>query len=106
MKILVVCTGNTCRSPMAGGLVRKLGHDSGINLEVRTAGLAHHPNQPVAGNAVAVMKEIGIDISDEFSKPVTLETVEWADTIVFVQQDHAEQFSGRFSNDRVEGSHT
>ena len=96
MKILVVCTGNTCRSPMAGGLLQKMGSDIAVPLEVRTAGLSHHPNKAVAKNAVIVMKEVHIDISNEFSKPVTSEAVEWVYTTIFLQHDHADYFREEF----------
>ena len=89
MNILLVCLGNTCRSPMAGGLLRRIASERDLPLEVRTAGLASHPNARVAEKAVAVMEESGIDISDEYSKPVTAETLAWADIVVTVQRDHA-----------------
>ncbi len=88
MRVLIVCTGNTCRSPMAGGLLRKIASQKGVPVEVRTAGLAHHANTRVAEKAVAVMEEIGIDISDEYSKPVTPEALEWADIIIPIQRNH------------------
>src|SRR5206468_1771191 len=89
MKILIVCTGNTCRSPMAGGLLRRIAGEQGLPLEVRTAGLAFHPNGRAAEKAVAVMQESGIDISDEYSKPVTPDALAWADLVVTVQHCHA-----------------
>jgi protein-tyrosine-phosphatase len=89
MNILIVCTGNTCRSPMAGGLLRKIAGEQGLSVEVRTAGLASHPNGRVAEKAVAVLQESGMDISDEYSKPVTPEALAWADLVVTVQRSHA-----------------
>jgi len=73
---------------MAGGLVRKIAGQAGAKVEVRTAGLAHHANTRVAEKAVAVMREIGIDISDEYSKPVTTDALEWADIIIPIQRNH------------------
>ena len=55
--ILVLCTGNSARSQMAEGLLR---HDFGDRVEVASAGT--HPSR-VRPEAVAVMNEIGIDIS-------------------------------------------
>ena len=57
MKILFACVGNSCRSQMAEAFCRVLGND----VECESAGSA--PAPVVAPNAVAVMKEIGIDIS-------------------------------------------
>ena len=61
--ILVLCTGNSCRSQMAEGFLRKNGYN------VQSAGLESHGLNPLA---VKVMKEIGIDISNQNSKKLTL----------------------------------
>ena len=57
MKILILCTGNSCRSQMAEGFLRSFDSE----LEVFSAGT--EPAEIVNPNAVKVMKEIGIDIS-------------------------------------------
>jgi protein arginine phosphatase len=90
MKVLFVCAGNTCRSPMAAGIAESLAHERGLILQVRTGGLAHHPGRRVAALAVSVLSELGIDISHEFSKPVTPENIAWADTVVPMEARHAE----------------
>jgi protein-tyrosine-phosphatase len=74
---------------MAAGLLTVLGTEKGMHLEARSAGLAHHPKTPVADNAIVVMKELGIDISKEYSKPVTEDAVRWADVVITVQRRHA-----------------
>ena len=61
--ILFLCVGNACRSQMAEGFAREFGGDK---FEVYSAGF--HPAGFVAPNAVAVMKEAGIDISRQRSK--------------------------------------
>ena len=61
-KILVLCTGNSCRSQMAEGILKSLDGE----LEVNSAGT--RPEKMVNPNAVTVMKEIGIDISSQFPK--------------------------------------
>lgn len=63
-KILVLCTGNSCRSQMAEGFIRSLDNE----LEVYSAGT--HPASKVNPNAVTVMKEAGIDISGQYPKSV------------------------------------
>ena len=64
MKILILCTGNSCRSQMAEGILKSL--DS--NLEVYSAGTK--PAEKVASMAIEVMKEIGLDISQNYPKLV------------------------------------
>lgn len=61
-KILVLCTGNSCRSQMAEGFIRTLDPE----FEVYSAGT--RPEKEVNKYAVAVMKEIGIDISTQYPK--------------------------------------
>ncbi len=56
-KVLILCTGNSCRSQMAGGFLRTLDPE----LEVFSAGT--HPAERVNPHAILVMKEIGVDIS-------------------------------------------
>ena len=62
--VLILCTGNSARSQMAEGLLR---HDAGERFEVFSAGT--HPTA-VRPEAVAVMGELGIDISSHWSKAV------------------------------------
>lgn len=63
-RVLILCTGNSARSQMAEGLLR---HDGGASFEVESAGVEPSFVRP---QAVKVMSEIGIDISNHRSKPV------------------------------------
>jgi arsenate reductase len=63
-RILILCTGNSARSQMAEGLLR---HDAGDRFEVFSAGTKPGP---VRSEAIAVMGELGIDISGHRSKSV------------------------------------
>jgi arsenate reductase (thioredoxin) len=64
MKILIICTGNSCRSQMAEGFLKSFD----LNLDVHSAGT--RPENKVSPYAIAVMKEIGIDISKNNPKSV------------------------------------
>jgi arsenate reductase len=63
-KVLFLCTGNSCRSQMAEGLLRQL---AGDRFEVASAGTEPRSVNPLA---IAVMREIGVDISGHRSKSV------------------------------------
>src|ERR1700723_289830 len=63
-RVLILCTGNSARSQMAEGLLR---HDAGDRIEVESAGTRPGRVRP---EAIAVMNELGIDISDHRSKHV------------------------------------
>ncbi|HEY4788657.1 MAG TPA: arsenate reductase ArsC [Bacteroidales bacterium] len=84
MKILILCTGNSCRSQMAHGFLQSFDK----NITVRSAGT--EPAQQVSPKAVRVMSEVGIDISSH--KPVMVDNYlsdEW-DYVITVC-DHANE---------------
>ncbi|HHT51275.1 MAG TPA: low molecular weight protein arginine phosphatase [Eubacteriaceae bacterium] len=92
--ILFVCTGNTCRSPMAAGILKDLIEKSppGDNsIEVKSAGLMVFEKGPAHPNAIKVTKDKGIDISDHTSQQLTLELMERADLILTMTQSHRDQ---------------
>lgn len=95
--ILFVCTGNTCRSPMAESLCRrKLAHrlncsdddllDHGFS--VMSAGLAAHRGAPAASNAVEILDEDGIDLRGHESQMLTRALLEQADRVVTMTRSH------------------
>ena len=65
-KILILCTGNSCRSQMAEGFLKKYANDI---FDVYSAGIETHGLNP---KAVEVMNEIGIDISSQTSDLVDI----------------------------------
>ena len=82
MKILVICTGNTCRSPIAMGLLT--GREG---IEVDSAGI-YACGEPINPNASAVLLEEGIDLSSHVSKPVTKELFEDANLVLVMESAH------------------
>jgi len=66
MKILMVCLGNICRSPIAHGVMQKLVNDHGLNWKVESAGTAsYHIGSQPDRRSIAVAKQHGIDISQQ-----------------------------------------
>lgn len=78
VKILFLCTGNSCRSQMAEGWANSLGKDW---VEASSAGIEAHGKNP---RAITVMREAGVDISRQDSRRVTPEMLAWADLVVTV----------------------
>jgi protein-tyrosine-phosphatase len=90
--VLLVCTGNTCRSPMAAGILKKMLADEGITgIQVVSAGTAALEGMPATDLAVETSSDWGIDISGHRSQPVTDELVERADLILTMTPEHREE---------------
>ena len=98
--ILVVCTGNICRSPMAEGLLRHAlaGQPEPLrSLKVISAGVATRAGEPVSENSVIALKKTGIDIAGMRSRPVTQEMLDGALAVFGMTESHRAliQFKGR-----------
>lgn len=78
MKILILCTGNSCRSQMAQGFLQSL------DAELIVCSAGTEPSGKLNEKAVAVMKEVGIDISHHTSKSVNLYLNEAWDYVITV----------------------
>ena len=76
LKVMFLCTGNSCRSQMAEGFAKRYGKEL---LEVHSAGLLATRVHPIA---IAVMKELGIDISAQQSKLIDKELLNKMDIII------------------------
>ena len=90
LTVLMVCSGNTCRSPMAEALLKKVWEDLGAPypIEVRSAGVSAMPGFPASWEAVEVMARKGIDISAHISRPVEYEDIENADLVITMTEAH------------------
>ena len=107
MMIVFVCTGNTCRSPMAELLMRStLAKQLGCTLDeleehgvcVASAGIAAAPGCPPANEAVLVMREQGLDLSPHEAQPLTDQLVRQADLILAMTQSHMQSIVDRWPN--------
>ncbi|WP_066381520.1 MULTISPECIES: arsenate reductase ArsC [unclassified Anabaena] len=83
--LLILCTGNSCRSQIAEGILNELADDL---LTVHSAGM--NPAEKVHPLAVKVMQEIGIDISQNYCKHINQFLDQKIDTVITVC-DHADQ---------------
>lgn len=92
IKILFICTGNTCRSSMAEALLKKILKDHGIeDIEVDSAGIAVFSSSGASKHAIEVMKERKIDLSTHRSKQVTKDLIQQANLIFTMTTQHRDR---------------
>ena len=89
-ELIVVCTGNTCRSPMGAAILQRHIEDLGKQEEYRaeSGGLSAEKGEPAAQNAILAMKEIGIDISEHQAQNVKAQPLEDAEKIYVMTTSH------------------
>lgn len=96
--VVCVCTGNTCRSPMAAALLRRALDKRGReDILVESAGLAARAAAPASENAVAALAEIGLDLSGHLARPFTPDMASAAARIVAMTDGHAALLTGRYA---------
>lgn len=97
MNVLLVCTGNTCRSPMAEAILKKLGEARGLSLSCASAGVCAYPSSPVSEPAKAVLtKYFDIHNFEHKATPVTREALEQADLIIAMTENHSRLLIQKF----------
>lgn len=90
-KFLFVCTGNTCRSPMAEGIFNKLSSQKSWDAVAQSAGL-FVTEKKVSENSYLVCLEKDIDISGHTPTPITAELISEADVILTMTTSHKAAF--------------
>ncbi len=100
--LLFVCTGNTCRSPMAAALARHALEERGWNqVSVRSAGIAALPGSPASEAVPVVLAEAGVELGAHEASMLTPELVEWADTILVMSGSHMDAVHAMGGEDKV-----
>jgi len=101
-RVLFVCTGNTCRSPLAEVLARRALEKKGWaqRVEVRSAGVAALRGAPASEGSLTVAREVGLDLSAHRATPVDPALLQWADLILTMSPGHLSTLQRAGATDR------
>jgi protein-tyrosine-phosphatase len=91
--ILVVCTGNICRSPMGAALLRHAlaaQPEPLRSLKVISAGIASRNGEPVSAHSVTALRKVGVSVGGHVSQPVTQELLDRSILVLCMTESHRE----------------
>jgi protein-tyrosine-phosphatase len=87
-QVLIVCTGNTCRSPMAEGILKSILDSENGRIEVSSAGVAGIDGSLASAYAVEAARNWDIDISDHKARRLDWRMIQSADLILAMAPEH------------------
>ncbi len=89
-KILFVCTGNTCRSPMAAVIFNSFAAQKGLDYVAESAGVAAIGDRPASDNAIKAVAEIGLDLSAHRTRFLPSLNLNDYDLFIGLNDEHVE----------------
>ena len=95
-RVLFICTGNLCRSPLASALFSRLAAEAGLSVEALSAGLYASPGARPPAEALAIAKEAGLDLSGHGAAPVSRDVFEASDLVLVVERFQASELRALF----------
>jgi len=101
--VLMICTGNLCRSPMAEGFLRTRLVQEGLadRIQVRSSGTHGIDGSPASAYAIVALHQMGIDIQGHRARTVTQQAIDDADLLLAMTHDHISFIEHHFR--RTEG---
>lgn len=87
-KIAFVCTGNTCRSPMAEVIAKDIFKKRKLNIEVISRGIAVYFPSEASESSIEIVKEYNLDLTEHRAKQITKEDIDLCDLIFTMTKQH------------------
>ena len=95
LSVLFLCTGNTCRSPLAEAMARHTYSGGGVRF--MSAGLEAVPGQPASPGSQEIAREYGADLSEHSSRALSHELLVPVDWVIGMTRSHVALFKSRFA---------
>lgn len=100
--VVFLCTGNTCRSPLAEAVARReVARRGWAHVRIASAGLAASEGDPASPHARTVAERHGLEMATHRSQPLTEELLEWADLVLAMSPTHVAALRESGFGDRV-----
>lgn len=102
MKILFICDGNTCRSPLAEHIMKKKAEEKGVSVICESAGLSALSGDEVSHDCLNTGKKLGVDLSAHRSRPFNLYMTDEYDLFVVMSISQKNALSAHIPEDKIQ----
>jgi protein-tyrosine-phosphatase len=100
--LLFVCSGNTCRSPLASAIAERMARERGwSHVRFESAGTSAAVGAPASAQALQVAAEHGLDLTAHRSRALGRDLLDWADLVLVMSPAHVTRVAGLNAGDRV-----